>query len=214
MDGTSRTVLHSTGLSTVYGLTLDYANQILYWADYNNNRIEKSFANGSNRVLVTSTAIINPWTITFYDGILYWTVWNQNSLYKLNLSTPSIVTRIVNVGSDPYGIHVVTEERQPEGMLIMLQASHNASYFILSLFIIHTAYNDCLGNNCSHICVLSASHASHGYRCLCPVGLELDDTMSDCRGIIQRHFDLQVINFVVCSTIRSPVHSSCQHPAN
>ena len=48
MDGTARTVLHSTGLVTVYGLTVDYENQILYWADYSNNRIEKSSTNGSN----------------------------------------------------------------------------------------------------------------------------------------------------------------------
>ena len=117
MDGTSRTVLHSTGLSAVYALTLDYANQIIYWADFSNNRIEKSFTNGSNRVLVTSTGIIDPWAITFYDGILYWTDTNQNSLYKLNLSTPSIVTRILSVGQDSFSIHVITEERQPEGML-------------------------------------------------------------------------------------------------
>ena len=117
MDGTSRTVLHSTGLSTVYGLTLDYENQVLYWADYSNNRIERSFTNGSNRVLVTSTGIIDPFGITFYNGKLYWTDWSRNAIYTLTLSTPSTVSRIISVGGDPYGIHVVTQERQPEGEL-------------------------------------------------------------------------------------------------
>ena len=42
MDGNSRTVIHSSGLSNVYGLTLDYQNQTLYWVDYSNNRIERS----------------------------------------------------------------------------------------------------------------------------------------------------------------------------
>ena len=132
MDGTSRRVLHSTGLSTVYGLTVDYANQVLYWADYSNNRIEKSFTNGSNRILVTSTGIFDPFGITFYDGVLYWTDWSQNSLYRLNLTTPSAVTRIINVGSDPYGIHVVSETRQPEGMFMSLQDRHPASLFAIT----------------------------------------------------------------------------------
>ena len=44
-----------------------------------------------------------------------------------------------------------------------------------------SAQDHCLGNNCSHICALSASHPA-GYRCLCPVGLELDTNGSQCRG--------------------------------
>lgn len=118
MDGTSRTVLHSTGLSNAYGLTIDYDNQVLYWADYSNNRIERSFTNGSNRLLVTSSGIIDPFGITFYDGRLYWTDWSQNSLYTLTLTAPTAVTRIIGTGQDPYGIHVVTKERQPEGTLL------------------------------------------------------------------------------------------------
>ena len=117
MDGTSRTVLHSTGLSTVYGLTLDYDNQVLYWADYSNNRIERSFTNGSNRILVTSSGITDPFGITYYNGRLYWTDWSLNGIYTLNLTTTSVVTRVIGTGQDPYGIHVATEERQPEGML-------------------------------------------------------------------------------------------------
>lgn len=118
MDGTSRTVLHSTGLSTVYGLTLDYDTQILYWADYSNNRIESSFTNGSNRVLITATSITDPFGITFYDGKLYWTDWALNGIYTLTLNTPSVVSRVISTGADPYGIHVVTKERQPEGKLV------------------------------------------------------------------------------------------------
>lgn len=117
MDGTSRTVLHSTGLATVYGLTLDYDNQILYWADYSNNRIERSFTNGSNRVLITSTGITDPFGLTFYDGSLYWTDWSHHRIYTLNLTTPTVVTQVISIGQDGYGIHVVTKERQLEGRL-------------------------------------------------------------------------------------------------
>jgi sugar lactone lactonase YvrE len=116
MDGTSRTVLHSTGLVNVYGMTLDYDGQVLYWIDYSNNRIERSFTNGSNRMLITSTGIVDPFAMTFYDGRLYWTDLSHHRIYTLNLTTPTIITQVISIGQDGYGIHVVTEERQLEGI--------------------------------------------------------------------------------------------------
>lgn len=118
MDGTSRTVLHSTGLSRVYAMTLDYDSQILYWADYINNRIESSFTNGSNRVLVTSSGITDPFRMTFYDGRLYWTDLALNSIYTLSLNAPSTVSRVLGLSQDPYGIQVVAKERQPGGTYV------------------------------------------------------------------------------------------------
>ena len=50
------------------------------------------------------------------------------------------------------------------------------------MYSFHVASNDCLGNNCSHICLLSSSHPE-GYKCTCPPGLELDTNMNDCKGI-------------------------------
>lgn len=117
MDGTSRTVLHDTSLSTVYGLTLDYDNQILYWADYSYNRIECSFTNGSDRRVIISSGIYDPFGITFYAGKLYWTDWGLNNINTLDLNT-SVVSPVLYLGSDPYGIQVVTKDRQPGGMFI------------------------------------------------------------------------------------------------
>ena len=123
MDGSSRITLHSSGLSTVYGLTLDYDNQVLYWADYSNNRIEMSFANGSNRRVLTSSGITDPFGITYYAGRLYWTDWSGNRIYTLSTSSPSTVTQVTSsLGQDPYGIHVVTKDRQPDGQSVLCLA--------------------------------------------------------------------------------------------
>lgn len=116
MDGSSRVTLHSSGLSTVYGVTIDYDNQILYWADYSNNRIEMSMTDGSNRRVLTSSGITDPFGITYYAGKLYWTDWSGNRIYTLSISTPTVVTQVTSsLGQDPYGIHVVSEDRQPDG---------------------------------------------------------------------------------------------------
>ena len=116
MDGSSRVTLHSSGLSTVYGLTVDYDNQILYWADYSNNRIEMSFTNGSSRSVLTSSGITDPFAITYYAGRLYWTDWSGDRIYTLSIRSPTTISQVTSsLGNNPYGIHVVTRERQPDG---------------------------------------------------------------------------------------------------
>ena len=45
MDGNSRMILHSSGLTNALGITLDYDNQVLYWVDRSLKRIESSAVN-------------------------------------------------------------------------------------------------------------------------------------------------------------------------
>ena len=182
MDGNSRITLHSVGLNTVYGLTLDYDNQILYWADYSNNRIEMSFTNGSNRNVLTSSGIADPFAITYYAGKLYWTDWSRNRIYTLSINSPSTITQVTgSLGQDPYGIRVVTKERQPDGGCYLQYECSCCIYIWLYNTIIFTAPNSCLGSNCSHICLLSANDPE-GYVCSCPPSLALDSNLKDCKG--------------------------------
>ena len=118
MDGNSRTILHSTGLNNVYGLTLDYQNQIIYWTDYSNNRIESSSVDGSNRRIVVSS-LRDPWAITYYGGMLYWTDTHFDRIYSFSVRTsPASVIQVTSgLGSNPYDVRVVSKDRQPLGML-------------------------------------------------------------------------------------------------
>lgn len=114
MDGTSKTILHDADLSAPYGLTIDYDTQTIYWTDYTRNRIEKSNADGSNRAVVTTSLVNDPYSITFYNGRLYWTDLSYNRILTtlVNSRSSSYLTGAVN---DMYGITVITEERQPLG---------------------------------------------------------------------------------------------------
>ena len=114
MDGTGRRVLHNTGLSAVYGLTLDYDTQTLYWADYTNNRIEKSSVDGTNRVLVVSSGVSDPYGITFFDGNLYYVDSSLSRIFRVNVASPTVV-QIFATRAYPFDIKVVAKERQPEG---------------------------------------------------------------------------------------------------
>lgn len=117
MDGNSRTILHSSGLTNAYGLTLDYGNQILYWVDFSSNRIESSSVNGLNRNVV-ATGLRDPWAITYYGGTLYWTDLYYDRIFSF--STTSLPASIIEVtsylGADPRDIRVTREDTQPLGL--------------------------------------------------------------------------------------------------
>lgn len=113
MDGTSRTALHSTGLSAPYGLTLDYDTQTLYWTDYTLDNLESSSADGRNRRLLTRINIQCPYGLTFFDQRLYWGDWCQHVIYSTLVNSPNSANIVISTGNDPYRIHVVSEERQP-----------------------------------------------------------------------------------------------------
>ena len=116
MDGTSREVLHNTSLIWPNALTLDYDTQILYWMDASLDKFESSYADGSNRRLLSTTHIYHPFGITFYQNIVYWTDWQYNVILSAPVSHPTQVSVVMSGLVDrPMGISVVSVERQPAG---------------------------------------------------------------------------------------------------
>ena len=120
LDGTSKTILHDTGLSLPYCLTLDYDAQVLYWADYSRNRIERSNADGSNRGLLTTSLLNDAYSITFFNGQLYWTDLSHNRIVTAS-NTSSTSSYLTAAFGDMYGIKAITEDRQPKGGENVLQ---------------------------------------------------------------------------------------------
>lgn len=117
LDGSSRTLLHSTGLSNSIGLTLDYQSQTLYWVEHSYyGRIERSSVNGSNRETILNNGLPYPWAITYFAGTLYMTErWNRR-INSVSVTQPSTINRIVSsLGNYPYDIKVIAEEQQQIG---------------------------------------------------------------------------------------------------
>ena len=116
MDGTSRTVLHSTGLNSPYGLTIDYENQILYWIDYSYDRVESSYVNGTGRVVLTNSSIEHPYDVEYFGGNVYRTDQYYGVIRSASVD-PVTVTTVRSSFYNPYGISVFSEDGQPEGIL-------------------------------------------------------------------------------------------------
>ena len=116
MDGTSRSVIISTGLSSPYALTIDYDSQTLYWADYSLRKIESASVTGANRTLITTTDVIYPRGISYHEGVVYWGDASLDRISSVVVGSPDNVTRVYSNLYRPYEIHVVSPERQQEGM--------------------------------------------------------------------------------------------------
>ena len=116
MDGTGRTIIHNTSLSAPYGLTLDYDTQTLYWTDYSLNKIERSNVDGSNRTVVTTLLVYDPYSITFYNGSIYWTDFSHNRILTTTVNSAAVTSYVGNSINDMYGIKAIAEERQPLGI--------------------------------------------------------------------------------------------------
>jgi hypothetical protein len=116
MDGENRTVIIDTDLVWPNGLTIDHAQQILYWTDNSRRRIERSDIDGSNRRTISNQRIYQPFGISVYRSTLYFTDF-ISGVNTLNISGESVPKTIVNsLCEDAIGIEVFSIERQPTGI--------------------------------------------------------------------------------------------------
>ena len=127
MDGTLRTVIHSTGLVRPGGITLDYTTQTLYWVDSSLDRMESSDVNGLNRRVLITAGIQHPLAIDVFQGTLFWTDSDRGAILSAHVAQPNNSRVIVpNVIGAAMAVKVVSLERQQSGILFM-HSSKNLS---------------------------------------------------------------------------------------
>ena len=126
MDGTNSIILaNQTWVTWPNALTIDYTNQVLYWADAQRDLIGRVGTNGSdiriiaNLMDILHTTSNHPWAMSYYDGHIYWSDWlNGRAVQRMDVRAGrnrSIVTIARGIGGNndhPTGIHVVDASRQ------------------------------------------------------------------------------------------------------
>ncbi|KAI2660889.1 Low-density lipoprotein receptor-related protein 2 [Labeo rohita] len=142
LGGNFRTEIVNTSLVWPNGLTLDYDDQRLYWADASLQKIERCSLTGTNREVIVSTAIY-PFAMTVYGQHIFWTDWNTRSIYRANKHDGSDQrVMLQNLPSRPMDIHVLSNTKQQ-------QCSSPCEQF---------------NGGCSHIC----TPGPQGAECQCP----------------------------------------------
>lgn len=117
MDGSSRTLLHSTGLVWPNGITLDYTAHRVYWVDAFLDRIEHSRYDGTDRVTLISS-LAHPFALTIEGDLIFWTDWSDNSV-RVAHKQLALGVQVLRefLRARPYGIEAVTPTRQADGKL-------------------------------------------------------------------------------------------------
>ncbi|XP_021582708.2 low-density lipoprotein receptor-related protein 2 isoform X1 [Ictidomys tridecemlineatus] len=144
MDGSNKSVIISTKLEWPNAITIDYTNDLLYWADAHLDYIEYSDLEGRHRHTVYDGTLSHPFAITIFEDTIYWTDWNTRTVEKGNKYDGSDRKVLVNTTHRPFDIHVYHPYRQP------------------------IVNNPCGTNNggCSHLCLIKAGGG--GFTCQCP----------------------------------------------
>ena len=125
MDGQAREVVIPDNLIWPNGIAIDYAEDKLYWADANLDKIEYSNLDGTNRLLLETqlNGVSHPFSITIENELLYWTEWQNISVFATHKTNGHDIL-VITPGSlfvTPNDIEAVTPNRQPQGMAIIQQ---------------------------------------------------------------------------------------------
>uniref|UniRef100_W5KCE8 Low density lipoprotein receptor-related protein 5 n=1 Tax=Astyanax mexicanus TaxID=7994 RepID=W5KCE8_ASTMX len=150
MDGTNIvTLVDKVGRAN--GLTIDYADQRLYWTDLDTCMIESTNMQGEKEIVADD--LPHPFGLTQYRDYIYWTDWTLRSIERADKR--SGLNRTVVQGQVEYVMDI----------LVFHSSRQDGS-------------NECSHNNgqCAHLCLASPS----GAQCRCASHYTLDPNGRNC----------------------------------
>ncbi|CAL4127391.1 unnamed protein product, partial [Meganyctiphanes norvegica] len=179
MDGDPKTrkVIINSDIHWPNGLTVDYEDEVIYWADAHLSYIASADFEGKRRTKVVEEKLPHPFALTYFNHTLYWTDWETNAIHycSINASRQCEKQSKLGINLSPMYIHVYDPLRQKH---------HDTP---------------CQQDNggCSHLCL--AALPPRNYTCACPTGVKLIDEHNCAPGpekmlILARREDLRLIS--------------------
>lgn len=105
MDGSNRISIITESVFWPNGLTIDYTNNRIYWADAKHNVIESANLDGSDRKKIISKGLPHPFAITLFEDAIFWTDWHTKSISTANKATGAGLRTIHSELHFPMDIH-------------------------------------------------------------------------------------------------------------
>nr|XP_045620165.1 low-density lipoprotein receptor-related protein 6-like [Procambarus clarkii] len=176
-DSSTRQVIVQDEIFWPNGLTVDYEQRVIYWADAKLNYIASVDFDGKRRTKVVQSKLPHPFALTYFNNTLYWTDWETRAIHYCSVGQRRSCDKQQQLGTNlsPMYIHVYDPARQ-----------------------LHVN-TPCQNNNggCSHLCL--AAPTPHNFTCACPTGVKLIDEFNCSNGpeemlILARRTDLRRIS--------------------
>uniref|UniRef100_A0A3Q2DFF2 Low density lipoprotein receptor-related protein 2b n=1 Tax=Cyprinodon variegatus TaxID=28743 RepID=A0A3Q2DFF2_CYPVA len=140
LGGNFRTPIINDSLTTPNGLSIDYEERMLYWADAS-DKIERATLTGQNRQVILQ-GVKYPFSMTVFKQDIFWTDWTDRAVFRAGKDDGSGVTVLAqDMQYRPNDIHVYSGSKQEECSSFCQQ----------------------FNGGCSHICVSPV-----GPECQCP----------------------------------------------
>ncbi|XP_076440226.1 low-density lipoprotein receptor-related protein 2-like [Babylonia areolata] len=112
MAGNGRQVIVSTDLGWPNGLSIDFDEAKIYWADAQKDRIERSNLDGNYREVIVQTTV-HPFSLTVFDYHIFWTDWTLRGVYRAEKHTGANLKMLVQgLSTRPMGIIAFSSSRQ------------------------------------------------------------------------------------------------------
>lgn len=173
MDGSNRRMIVKNDIKWPNGLSIDQANNRLYFVDSGTKTLEYVNFDGSGRRKVIDEGLEHPFGVDIHDRKVYWSDWSTQSVQVADkFSGKNRRTLIANL-SDVMDIRVFHRERRPVSTLCGIS-----------------------NGDCSHMCLLN----TRGYKCACPIGVKLSTNERTCNDgpseyiIIAHRIDIRQIS--------------------
>ncbi|KAK7507961.1 hypothetical protein BaRGS_00000926, partial [Batillaria attramentaria] len=112
MAGNQRQVIVSSDLGWPNGLSIDFDEEKIYWADAQKDRIERSSLDGNYREVIVQTTV-HPFSLTVFGYHIYWTDWTLRGVYRAEKHTGGNMKMLVQgLSTRPMGIIAFSSSRQ------------------------------------------------------------------------------------------------------
>ena len=161
MDGADCRPLVSNNITWPNAISLDYINQMVYWADAHFDAIFVVDYNGNDGRLVAGgpgqDQISHPFAMSLYRSYLYVTDWVDEQLYKVDI-VQGKVTEVIKDRKLLRDVQIYHPSRQGQSK------------------------NFCKHYGCEQLSLLS-SHVTSGCKCACEIGMVLMKDNRTCKRL-------------------------------
>ena len=130
--------------------------RLVYFMDAKTDILEHVSYDGLMRTkVVKKSAVIHPFALTMFEDYIYYSDWSK-----------------------PAGIMRISKTKTGGKFVIAQDLNKPMNLKVVHPVLQQVSVNHCATNNCSHLCVLKPN----GYSCRCPLGMELDEDDTTCKG--------------------------------
>lgn len=84
LDGSQRIVLVNSSVAWPNGITIDFSEQKIYWADAKLDKVEVMNLDGSSRKVIVADKLPHVFGFTVLGDHLYWTDWQRRAIESAN----------------------------------------------------------------------------------------------------------------------------------